>query len=216
MGAARLLSRSFASFTFRRIGRVTAGLSGNIKVKGFMPTINQLVRKGREPQKAKSKVPAMEANPQKRGVCTRVYTTTPKKPNSALRKVAKIRLTNQREVISYIPGEGHNLHSMAVCAAPTTMIATLAAISSVFATLRTRLPRERGSPASSSDEIGARIVDGIATGVGWGRGGSEGAGACAWYDGSGGSSLAAFLNGHLSHARGLRPSDFGTFTGVSR
>src|SRR3546814_7674436 len=68
-----------------------------------MPTINQLVRKGREPQKARSKVPAMEANPQKRGVCTRVYTTTPKKPNSALRKVAKVRLTNQREVISYIP-----------------------------------------------------------------------------------------------------------------
>src|SRR3712207_7042897 len=74
-----------------------------------MPTINQLIRKGREPQKAKSKVPAMEQNPQKRGVCTRVYTTTPKKPNSALRKVAKVRLTNQREVISYIPGEGHNL-----------------------------------------------------------------------------------------------------------
>ncbi len=65
-----------------------------------MPTINQLVRKGRVPQKAKSKVPAMDQNPQKRGVCTRVYTTTPKKPNSALRKVAKIRLTNQREVIS--------------------------------------------------------------------------------------------------------------------
>jgi small subunit ribosomal protein S12 len=83
-------------------------------VKGFMPTINQLVRKGRTPQKAKSKVPAMEANPQKRGVCTRVYTTTPKKPNSALRKVAKVRLTNQREVISYIPGEGHNLQEHSV------------------------------------------------------------------------------------------------------
>ena len=66
-----------------------------------MPTINQLVRKGREPQKAKSKVPAMEQNPQKRGVCTRVYTTTPQKPNSALRKVAKVRLTNSREVISW-------------------------------------------------------------------------------------------------------------------
>jgi small subunit ribosomal protein S12 len=84
------------------------------KVKGFMPTINQLIRKGREPQKAKSKVPAMEQNPQKRGVCTRVYTTTPKKPNSALRKVAKVRLTNQREVISYIPGEGHNLQEHSV------------------------------------------------------------------------------------------------------
>ena len=79
-----------------------------------MPTINQLVRKGREPQKAKNKVPAMEQNPQKRGVCTRVYTTTPKKPNSALRKVAKVRLTNGREVISYIPGEGHNLQEHSI------------------------------------------------------------------------------------------------------
>ena len=66
------------------------------------------------PQTTKSKVPAMDQNPQKRGVCTRVYTTTPKKPNSALRKVAKIRLTNQREVISYIPGEGHNLQEHSV------------------------------------------------------------------------------------------------------
>ena len=79
-----------------------------------MPTINQLIRKGREPQKAKSKVPAMEQNPQKRGVCTRVYTTTPKKPNSALRKVARVRLTNGIEVTTYIPGVGHNLqeHSL--------------------------------------------------------------------------------------------------------
>ncbi len=95
-------------------GQSNRRLSGNTKVKGFMPTINQLIRKGREPQKAKSKVPAMEQNPQKRGVCTRVYTTTPKKPNSALRKVAKVRLTNQREVISYIPGEGHNLQEHSV------------------------------------------------------------------------------------------------------
>ena len=79
-----------------------------------MPTINQLVRKCREPQKARNKVPALEANPQKRGVCTRVYTTTPKKPNSALRKVAKIRLTNGFEVIGYIPGEGHNLQEHSV------------------------------------------------------------------------------------------------------
>ena len=79
-----------------------------------MPTINQLVRKGRVPQKAKSKVPAMEQNPQKRGVCTRVYTTTPKKPNSALRKVARVRLSSGIEVTAYIPGVGHNLqeHSM--------------------------------------------------------------------------------------------------------
>ncbi len=79
-----------------------------------MPTINQLVRKGREVNRAKSKAPAMDSNPQKRGVCTRVYTPTPKKPNSALRKVAKIRLTNQREVIAYIPGEGHNLQEHSV------------------------------------------------------------------------------------------------------
>ena len=79
-----------------------------------MPTINQLVRNPRRPKPKRNKVPAMEANPQKRGVCTRVYTTTPKKPNSALRKVAKVRLTNNREVISYIPGEGHNLQEHSV------------------------------------------------------------------------------------------------------
>src|SRR6266496_660573 len=79
-----------------------------------MPTINQLVRKGREPAVSKSKVPALAGSPQKRGVCTRVYTTTPKKPNSALRKVAKVRLTNGFEVISYIGGEGHNLQEHSV------------------------------------------------------------------------------------------------------
>jgi len=79
-----------------------------------MPTINQLIRKPRTAKPRRNKVPAMEANPQKRGVCSRVYTTTPKKPNSALRKVAKVRLTNQREVISYIPGEGHNLQEHSV------------------------------------------------------------------------------------------------------
>ena len=81
-----------------------------------MPTINQLVANPRILQKARKNAPALQQSPQKRGVCTRVYTTTPKKPNSALRKVAKIRLTNGREVISYIPGEGHNLqeHSVAL------------------------------------------------------------------------------------------------------
>ena len=74
-----------------------------------MPTINQLVRHGREVEAVKSKSPAMQNSPQRRGVCTRVYTTTPKKPNSALRKVARVRLTNGFEVTSYIPGEGHNL-----------------------------------------------------------------------------------------------------------
>jgi len=79
-----------------------------------MPTVNQLVRKGRKVSITRTKVPAMESCPQKRGVCTRVYTTTPKKPNSALRKVARVRLTNGFEVTSYIPGEGHNLQEHSV------------------------------------------------------------------------------------------------------
>ena len=79
-----------------------------------MPTINQLIRNPRKKAVKRNKVPAMEQCPQKRGVCTRVYTTTPKKPNSALRKVAKIRLTNGFEVIGYIPGEGHNLQEHSV------------------------------------------------------------------------------------------------------
>jgi len=79
-----------------------------------MPTINQLLRKPRRKVQSKSKVPALGGSPQKRGVCTRVYTTTPKKPNSALRKVAKVRLTNGYEVISYIGGEGHNLQEHSV------------------------------------------------------------------------------------------------------
>jgi small subunit ribosomal protein S12 len=79
-----------------------------------MPTVNQLVRKPRVLQKTRTKSPAMQSAPQKRGVCTRVYTTTPKKPNSALRKVAKVRLTNGYEVIAYIGGEGHNLQEHSV------------------------------------------------------------------------------------------------------
>jgi len=79
-----------------------------------MPTINQLVRRARQPRVSRNKVPAMQGCPQKRGVCTRVYTTTPKKPNSALRKVAKVRLTNGYEVVTYIPGEGHNLQEHSV------------------------------------------------------------------------------------------------------
>src|SRR6202451_1034594 len=79
-----------------------------------MPTINQLIRRPRRPQAARNKVPALQASPQKRGVCTRVYITTPKKPNSALRKVARVRLTNGFEVTSYIPGIGHNLQEHSV------------------------------------------------------------------------------------------------------
>ena len=79
-----------------------------------MPTINQLIRKGRQDKVVKSKSPALKACPQRRGVCTRVYTTTPKKPNSALRKVARVRLTTGQEVTAYIPGEGHNLQEHSV------------------------------------------------------------------------------------------------------
>ena len=79
-----------------------------------MPTINQLVRLGRKVEATKSKSPAMQNSPQRRGVCTRVYTTTPKKPNSALRKVAKVRLTNGREITAYIGGEGHNLQEHSI------------------------------------------------------------------------------------------------------
>jgi len=79
-----------------------------------MPTINQLIRKGRKAKVRKSTAPALQCNPQKRGVCTRVYTTTPKKPNSALRKVARVRLTNGIVVTSYIPGVGHNLQEHSV------------------------------------------------------------------------------------------------------
>ena len=79
-----------------------------------MPTISQLVRKGRKPIKSKTNSPALQNCPFKRGVCTRVYTTTPKKPNSALRKVARVRLTNHLEVSAYIPGEGHNLQEHSI------------------------------------------------------------------------------------------------------
>jgi small subunit ribosomal protein S12 len=89
-------------------------VSRELKGEGCMPTINQLIANPREVQKSRKKVPALQQSPQKRGVCTRVYTTTPKKPNSALRKVAKVRLTNGFEVIGYIPGEGHNLQEHSV------------------------------------------------------------------------------------------------------
>jgi len=90
------------------------GTARTRKGEDGMPTINQLIRLSRAPLKTRNKVPALQASPQKRGVCTRVYTTTPKKPNSALRKVARVRLTNGFEVTSYIPGEGHNLQEHSV------------------------------------------------------------------------------------------------------
>ena len=106
-----------------RLGRYFKSLSQNglykpDSTKGHphhrMPTINQLIRHGRKSPVGKDKSPALKSNPFRRGVCTRVYTTTPKKPNSALRKVAKVRLTNGFEVIAYIPGEGHNLQEHSI------------------------------------------------------------------------------------------------------
>ena len=95
-----------------------------------MPTIQQLVRKGRQVLEDKSKSPALDSCPQRRGVCVRVYTTTPKKPNSAMRKVARVRLTNQKEVNSYIPGEGHNLqeHSIVVSRTFPVYVTTSSAV----------------------------------------------------------------------------------------
>ena len=97
------------TFFFANMGR-----PGVVRAVRAMPTINQLVRKPRQSPPTRNKVPALTSCPQKRGVCTRVYTTTPKKPNSALRKVARVRLTNGYEVTSYIPGEGHNLQEHSV------------------------------------------------------------------------------------------------------
>ena len=101
-----------------------------------MPTINQLIRKPRQAPVEKSKVPALKACPQRRGVCTRVYTTTPKKPNSALRKVCKVKLTSGFEVISYIGGEGHNLQEHSVVLVRAGEIVELDAAERVFASPR--------------------------------------------------------------------------------
>src|SRR5579863_10299899 len=95
-------------------GRAETSVEQAQRASRSMPTINQLIAKGREPQKTRNTVPALAGCPQKRGVCTRVYTTTQKKPNAAIRKVAKVRLTNDYEVVSYIPGEGHNLQEHSV------------------------------------------------------------------------------------------------------
>ena len=116
------MKRVFAAFLVSRVGEagicIEAPLEGDAVRKrderADMPTISQLIRKPREPKTYREKARHLEASPQKRGVCTRVYTTTPKKPNSALRKVAKVRLTNGFEVISYIGGEGHNLQEHSV------------------------------------------------------------------------------------------------------
>ena len=99
---------------FKGNGGAEAGSARTQRVKAKMPTINQLIASPRTVQKSRKKVPALQQSPQKRGVCTRVYTTTPKKPNSALRKVARVRLTNGIEVTTYIPGVGHNLQEHSV------------------------------------------------------------------------------------------------------
>ena len=118
----KISAQSTSLFKFLLIGQGKSefyplplpSLKIGIKYRFRMPTIQQLVRKGREIIRAKSKSRALDQCPQRRGVCTRVYTTTPKKPNSALRKVAKVRLTNKVEVIAYIPGEGHNLQEHSI------------------------------------------------------------------------------------------------------
>ena len=112
-------------WAFGSVRARTAGIASQIEIVGssftwiyeeriFVPTFNQLVRKGRKPTRYKTASPALLACPQRRGVCTRVYTTTPKKPNSALRKVARVRLTNGIEVTTYIPGVGHNLQEHSI------------------------------------------------------------------------------------------------------
>ena len=95
-------------------GFIRATQPGIDRRRTKLPTLNQLVRKGRKPQVKKSNCPALQACPQRKGVCTRVYTQTPKKPNSALRKIARVRLTNGIEVTAYIPGEGHNLQEHSI------------------------------------------------------------------------------------------------------
>jgi small subunit ribosomal protein S12 len=115
--AVRIGSQSCESGIQSRLGRVRAPLWSACAPKvneGIMPTFNQLVRKGRKAPKYKTASPALQASPQRRGVCTRVYTQTPKKPNSALRKVARVRLTNGIEVTTYIPGVGHNLQEHSI------------------------------------------------------------------------------------------------------
>ncbi len=107
-----ILTKKAASSILGELCRFLCGESGFRE--GFVPTINQLTKKGRVIARSKTKSPALKRSPQKRGVCVRVYTTTPKKPNSALRKVARVRLTNGMEVTSYIPGVGHNLQEHSI------------------------------------------------------------------------------------------------------
>jgi small subunit ribosomal protein S12 len=122
-----------------------------------MPTISQLIRKPRSPVKVRNTVPALEACPQKRGVCTRVYTTTPKKPNSALRKVAKVRLTNGFEVIGYIPGEGHNLQEHSVVAIRGGRVKDLPGVR--YHTVRGTLDCAGGGCVSEAKSSKSAVVD---------------------------------------------------------
>ena len=106
------LNRTFAARIFGDVSSIEIGEKKQFREK--MPTVQQLIKKGRTPKTYRSKSVALDSCPQRRGVCTKVYTTTPKKPNSALRKVAKVRLTNKFEVIAYIGGEGHNLQEHSI------------------------------------------------------------------------------------------------------
>ncbi|OQB16543.1 MAG: 30S ribosomal protein S12 [Deltaproteobacteria bacterium ADurb.Bin207] len=110
----RLTHRQISLFCASLLGRRIFARRDYLTIASSMPTINQLIRSGRRMPQAKTTAPALQSCPQRRGVCVRVYTTTPKKPNSALRKVCRVRLTNGIEVTSYIPGEGHNLQEHSV------------------------------------------------------------------------------------------------------
>jgi small subunit ribosomal protein S12 len=109
-----LITHRPSIYSASHVAQATCVVSPEVSQEILMPTIQQLVRKGRQQQPKKETAPALKGCPQKRGVCVRVYTSTPKKPNSALRKVARVRLTNSIEVTSYIPGEGHNLQDHSI------------------------------------------------------------------------------------------------------
>ena len=123
-----------------------------------MPTINQLVRQGRVSHKAKSKNAALQHNPQKRGVCTRVFTTTPKKPNSALRKVARVRLVNGIEVTAYIPGEGHNLQEHSIVLIPVTRSSAAPMTARQFRTARRLVPATAQSAPRTSRKVPSELA----------------------------------------------------------
>ena len=135
--------------------------NGRVQTRGSMPTIQQLVRKGRETPKVKTKSPALKGSPQRRGVCTRVYTTTPKKPNSALRKVARVRLSSGVEVTAYIPGVGHNLQEHSIVLVRGGRVPTSPACGTRSSAARSTPPASRAAsgPRAVRSQEGRRVID---------------------------------------------------------